>query len=76
MIKNLYAFVVKDHAGREGIVRRSTLTGTQPAIADSLERLEVFRQDAETYAAESHLELRIVQFPRQVPAYPPRVLTN
>jgi hypothetical protein len=64
VIEAIFAFVVTDDHGVEGVVRRATDDGTQPAISDSLERLEMFRPEAERVAGEMRMPLTIARFVR------------
>lgn len=64
-IEEIFAFIVTDHAGGgEGVLRRREEFGTQPMIADSIERLQQFRPEAETGAAEMGMPLSVAKFVR------------
>jgi hypothetical protein len=63
-IKELYAFVVTDRRGVEGVLRRVTPIGTQPMIADCLGRLDAFRADAVAEARAMELPLSVARFVR------------
>jgi hypothetical protein len=63
-IKTLYAFIVTDPAGVEGVLRRDTPWGTQPMIGDSIDALEQFRHYATVAAADMGLPLSIARFER------------
>lgn len=65
MIRTLYAFVVIDGRGEEGVLRRVTPIGTQPMIADSPERLQAFRSDALAMADQMSCVLHIAKFVRE-----------
>jgi hypothetical protein len=63
-LTELYAFVVTDGRGDEGVLRRMTDIGTQPCIAQDMEHLEQFRRSAEAAAAEMRLTLTVARFVR------------
>jgi hypothetical protein len=64
MVTEIWAYVVTDHLGIEGVLRRSTPIGTQPMIADSRERLQPFLEEAVAVALELKLKLGIARFVR------------
>jgi hypothetical protein len=64
MLTELFAFVVTDPQGVEGVLRRQTPIGTQPMIADSLSRIEPLRREAIAAACELGLPLTLVRFVR------------
>lgn len=63
-VVELWAFVVTDASGAEGILRRDTPFGTQPMIGDSYERAMLFRDEAVRVAAELQMRLELVYFTR------------
>jgi len=64
VVTELFAFVVVDLVGDEGVLRRVTPVGTQPMIADSLERLEAFRAEAVRMSDDLGLPFNVVRFVR------------
>jgi hypothetical protein len=63
-VKALYAWVVTDADGDEGVLRRSTPIGTQPLIADDVSRALLMADEARRSAAAMGLPCAIRKFVR------------
>jgi hypothetical protein len=63
-VAELWAWVVVDPDGDEGVLRRVVPGGTQPMIADSRDRLEIFASEARAMANEMGMPLRAALFTR------------
>lgn len=64
IIAELWAWVVIDQLGNEGVLRRDTPIGTQPMIADSRDKLESFAFEAHSAAQGMKLKVYAVRFVR------------
>jgi hypothetical protein len=63
-INELWAFIVTDAEGEEGLLQIVTEIGDRPAIGDSRQSLEALRPYAEEAAADAPVALTVARFVR------------
>jgi hypothetical protein len=63
-LTDIFAIVVADESGADTVLRRETEVGTQPMIADTIDRLRPFFATADQVCAARKWEWNIVRFKR------------